>query len=188
MLLARIDQLDEEPRRLLRTASVLGREFETPLLAEVWGGAPVEGLLEELRRREFVVQEPGAGEPRFAFRHALTQDVAYSGLLERRRRELHRAAGEALERLHAGSTDEVADRLGYHFSLAGAHEEAARYLAIAAERALRVYSNASAAEALEAALRHVEESGAPALGRRGVQLAFRLAFTYSNTMSQGSRA
>ncbi len=178
VLLARIDQLDEEPRRLLRTASVLGREFGTPLLAEVWGGSPVEGLLEELRRREFVVQEPGAGDPQFAFRHALTQDVAYSGLLDRRRRELHRAAGEALERLHAGHTDEVADRLGYHFSSAGAHEEAARYLAIAAERALRVYSNASAAEALEAALRHVEESGDAALGRRGVELAFRLAFTY----------
>ena len=178
VLLARIDQLDEEPRRLLRTASVLGREFGTPLLAEVWGGPPVEGLLEELRRREFVVQEPGAGEPVFAFRHALTQDVAYSGLLDRRRRELHEAAGEALERLHAGRTDEVADRLGHHFSSAGAHEKAAHYLAVSAERALRVYSNASAAEALEAALRHVEEAGDAGLGRRGVELAFRLAFTY----------
>ena len=178
VLLARIDQLDEEPRRLLRTASVLGGSSGPGCWPRSGADRAWRACWRSCAAASSWCRSPAPASRSFAFRHALTQDVAYSGLLDRRRRELHRAAGEALERLHAGHTDEVADRLGYHFSSAGAHEEAARYLAIAAERALRVYSNASAAEALEAALRNMKESGDAALGRRGVELAFRLAFTY----------
>jgi predicted ATPase len=38
VLLARVDRLAEEPRRVLQTASVLGREFPLRLLEAVWSG------------------------------------------------------------------------------------------------------------------------------------------------------
>lgn len=178
VLLARIDQLDPAPRGLLRTASVLGREFPRALLAGIWTGeeGDLEVLLDELRRREFLHEESGdAGT--LLFRHALTHDVAYAGLLATRRRELHRLAGEALERLHAGRLEEAYGRLGYHFSRAGDDVRAVEYLARAAERALQAYSNESAAEALELALGHVERADDPALRHRAPALVFRLAFT-----------
>jgi DNA-binding SARP family transcriptional activator/class 3 adenylate cyclase len=178
VLMARIDQLDPSPRRLLRTASVLGREFPRALLAEIWPGeGDLDTHLEELRRREFLYEEDGGRERTLLFRHALTHDVAYSGLLAGRRRELHRAAGEALERMHAERPEEAYARLGYHFSRAGEDAKAVTYLALAADRALQVYSNESAAEELELALRHVEQVDDPALRRQAPQLVFRLAFT-----------
>ena len=176
VLLARIDQLGPAPRRLLRTASVLGREFSSALLAAVWtGGRDLEALLDELRRREFL-HEGGDGRT-LLFRHALTHDVAYSGLIASRRRELHRAAGEALESMHAGRLEEAYGRLGFHFSRAGEDVRAVEYLALAAERALLAYSNESAAEALELALEHIDRADDPALRRRAPVLIFRLAFT-----------
>ena len=179
VLAARIDQLDGPARSLLRTAAVLGREFQRELLKEIWDGdGHLETLLDELRRKEFLFEEQGRQPPTLLFRHALTHDVAYAGLLTTRRRELHRAAGEALEWMRAEHPEEVYGQLGYHFSRAGEHAPAVRYLALAADRALQVYSNESAAEMLELALRHVEESGDADLRRQAAKLVFRLAFTF----------
>jgi tetratricopeptide (TPR) repeat protein len=177
VLLARIDRLGSDARALLRTAAVLGREFRTGVLAELWDGDDAAPLLDELRRAEFVYSERGARGEVHVFKHALTHEVAYGALLSDRRAALHRRAGDALERLNAGRTGEVADVLGYHFSQAGDHARAVGYLGEAAERALQGYSNASAAEALETALRHVREAGSPALTAEAPRLVFRLAFT-----------
>ena len=179
VLAARIDQLDGPARSLLRTAAVLGREFQRELLAEIWDGeGDLEPLLDELRRKEFLFEEQGRQPPTLLFRHALTHDVAYAGLLTTRRRELHRAAGEALERIRTDHAEEVYGQLGYHFSRAGEHAAAVKYLALGADRALQAYSNESAAEMLELALRHVEESGDADLRRTAPNLVFRLAFTF----------
>jgi tetratricopeptide (TPR) repeat protein len=98
VLMARIDRLPEVAKRLLQTASVLGRAFSFRLLSAIWaepgGLAP---LLLELKRLEFVYEQTGAEEPTYVFKHALTQDVAYESLLMSRRQALHAAAGEALE-------------------------------------------------------------------------------------------
>ena len=45
VLMARIDRLPEESKRLLQIASVLGREFSPRLLAAIWDGT---GALEPL--------------------------------------------------------------------------------------------------------------------------------------------
>lgn len=100
--MARIDRLPEEPKRLLQTASVLGREFSPRLLEAMWEGveAPAS-LLVELKRLEFLYERTGAEPPFYVFKHALTQEVAYASLLTTRRRALHAAAGQALETLYA---------------------------------------------------------------------------------------
>lgn len=178
VLAARIDRLDAPARDLLRTAAVLGREFPRELLDAMWDGkGNLDALLDELRREEFLFEEQGRQPATLLFRHALTHDVAYSGLLSTRRRALHRAAGLALERIRADRLAEVSGELGYHFSRAGDHHAAVKYLTLGAERALQAYSNESAAEMLELALRHIEESGDPELRRVAPPTVFRLAFT-----------
>jgi class 3 adenylate cyclase len=100
VLSARIDRLPEEHKRLLQTASVLGREFSPTLLQAIWdGSAPLDPLLAELRRLEFLYEQTGAEGASYVFKHALTQEVTYESLLNTRRQVLHAAAGHAMERL-----------------------------------------------------------------------------------------
>ena len=175
VLAARVDRLPEEPRRVLQTASVLGREFPLRLLERVWdGAAPVGPQLTELTRLEFIHELQGVDERVFVFKHALTQDVAYDGLLTSRRKRLHEAAGAALEELYAGRLEEAYDRLAYHYSQTDRSDKAVHYLDRFAERAVRTYAHAEAAKALREALVHVERLPADERERRAVDLVLRL--------------
>ena len=110
--MARIDRLPENHKRLLQTASVLGRELSLNLLGAVWDQAEdLAPLLADLKRWEFFYEEPTAEEPRYLFKHALTQEAVYQTLLKSRRQALHAAAGRAFERLYADRSQEVYDRL-----------------------------------------------------------------------------
>jgi class 3 adenylate cyclase/tetratricopeptide (TPR) repeat protein len=145
VLTARIDRLAEDDKRALQTASVLGREFTPALLAAIWDGpGPVEPRLRELARLEFLFVQPAGDEVVYAFKHALTQDVAEATLLPSRQRELHRKAGEALERLNPERLDELAPRLAHHYGEAEAWAPAARYALVAAEAARAVFANREA--------------------------------------------
>jgi predicted ATPase len=54
VVMARIDRLPDETKQLLKTASVIGREFSFRLLEAVWKGpGPLETQLRELIRLEF---------------------------------------------------------------------------------------------------------------------------------------
>ncbi len=153
VLMARIDRLPEDHKRLLQAASVLGREFSQPLVEAVWERpAALPRLLTDLLRWEFLYAEHGGGETLYLFKHALTQEAVYQSLLSGRRRALHAAAGRAFETLCAGRLDDVYDSLAYHYSQAEQPPEAVRYLALFAERAARGYSHAEAAKALREAL------------------------------------
>lgn len=178
VLMARIDRLDETPRQLLQTASVVGREVPLRVLAALWPQpADLPEQLRTLQNLEFLYEQAGR-EPGFVFKHALTQDVAYATLLEGRRRALHAAAGQALETLHAARLEEVYDRLAYHYARTDDAAKAVRYLTGFAGRAAGMYAHSDAARALEDALGHV--AGLPA-GERDQQLvatAVRLAASY----------
>jgi len=176
--MARIDRLDETPRQLLQTASVVGREVPLRVLAALWPQpADLPEQLRTLQNLEFLYEQAGR-EPGFVFKHALTQDVAYATLLEGRRRALHAAAGQALETLHAGRLEEVYDRLAYHYARTDDAAKAVRYLTGFADRAAGMHAHSDAARALEDALSHV--AGLPT-GERDQQLvatAVRLAASY----------
>ena len=155
VITSRIDTLSEPTKRLLHTAAVLGRRFSAQLLREVWAEpGPMAPLLEELLDRSFLRREEQAVEPAYVFVHSLTQDVAYGTILAKRRRSIHLAAGDALERIHAGSLDDVLDRLGHHFSQAGEGKKAVLYLRAFAAKAAASYSHDEAVRALEKALEH----------------------------------
>ena len=149
--------MSEEAKWTLQTAAVLGREVPLDLLRAIWTGpGPLEPQLRELTRQEFLHGHGGLEEPVYFFKHALTRDVAYESLLPSRRRELHAAAGEALERQYAGRLEEIADRLAHHFGRAERAPKAVAYLVRVAERAARTYAHVEAAGVLREALRQAE--------------------------------
>ena len=138
VLLARLDRLPEDHKRLLQTASVLGRAFSPRLLEAIWDGTgPLEPLLVGLKRLEFLFERTGARESTYVFKHALTQEVAYDSLLTTRRQVLHAAAGHALERLYPDWLVERSEELGHHYTEAGLTEKAVHYWQQAGHRAIQ---------------------------------------------------
>jgi class 3 adenylate cyclase/tetratricopeptide (TPR) repeat protein len=169
VLMARIDRLPEAPKRLLQTAAILGREFSPRLLAAIWDGpgdpAP---HLRELARLEFLFARVAGGERTYVFKHALTQDVAAATLLPARRRELHRAAAVALERLAPERLAELAPVLAHHYGEAEAWELAATHAWRAAEAARAVFANREALARYDQAIAAAERAGRPAAERRAL--------------------
>jgi tetratricopeptide (TPR) repeat protein len=131
---------------------VLGREFTLDLIESVWDGdGPLLPSLDELKRREFLHEQHGVTERTFAFKHALTRDVAYDGLLEERRRSLHARAGAAVERSSAGRLHEKYELLAFHYSRSSEGQRAADYLELANRKA-------AAQHAMEEALGYFYEA------------------------------
>ena len=176
VLLARIARLPDEPRRLLQTASILGREVSLRLLGTIWEGPSVfDPYLRELTRLEFLFEQTGPEEPLYVFKHALTQEVAYESLLSPERQSLHEAAGRALEALYSDRLDEVADRLAHHYSKTQRTEKAIEYLTRIAEKAARAHAHTEAIKALQEAGAYVERLPADDRDRRRLDLALRQA-------------
>ena len=103
ILAARIDRLSPEEKHLLQTAAVIGTEIPLPLLqaiAELPEAALHRGLA-HLQAAEFLYETRLFPEHEYTFKHALTHEVAYSSLLQERRRGLHARILEVLEGLYA---------------------------------------------------------------------------------------
>jgi tetratricopeptide (TPR) repeat protein len=82
-------------------------------------------------------------EPEYLFKHALTQEAAYAGILVEQRRILHRRLAEHLER-EGRALDEQAAVLAQHWSLAEDCDKALQYTAQAADRAQRLHARPEA--------------------------------------------
>jgi len=152
VLAARIDQLGAGDKSAVQVASVLGREFSLDLIESVWDGdGALLPALDELKRREFLHEQHGGAERTFVFKHALTRDVAYDGLLEERRRSLHARAGAAVEHSYADRLHEHYELLAFHYSRSSERERAADYLELANRKA-------SAQHAMEEAVGYFYEA------------------------------
>jgi class 3 adenylate cyclase/tetratricopeptide (TPR) repeat protein len=140
---AQIDQLRPHDRTLLRYASVLGPSFPDRLAYAVLSSELADIGPQSWRYLSAFVTRDAAGTVRFT--HALVRDAAYGGLPFRRRRALHAAVGDILER-EAADPEDQAELLSMHFYNAAQADKAWRYSLVAAERARSIYANYEAAE------------------------------------------
>ncbi|MFN2520283.1 MAG: AAA family ATPase [Candidatus Limnocylindria bacterium] len=139
LLAARIDRLDEEVRRTLQAAAVIGPSFAYRVLRKIEETERLDRHLATLQRVELVRELGRDPERLYGFRHALTQEAAYGSILQRRRRQLHLRVAESLEELYADRRDEYAEQLGHHFAEAG-DARAIAYLKQAGDRALALFA------------------------------------------------
>jgi predicted ATPase len=70
--------------------------------------------LAHLQGAEFLYETRLFPEGEYIFKHALTHEVAYSSLLQERRRGLHARIVGAMEALYANRLAEQVDRLAHH--------------------------------------------------------------------------
>src|SRR5262249_30809048 len=116
LLAARIDRLPPEEKSLLQSASVIGKDVPWALLRAIvdLSDDALHKQLTHLQTAEFLYQTSLFPDLEFTFKHALTHDVAYTGVLQERRRALHAGVVEALERLHPDRRAEHIERLADH--------------------------------------------------------------------------
>jgi class 3 adenylate cyclase/tetratricopeptide (TPR) repeat protein len=134
VLSARIDRLEPAQKRALHAAAVIGKEFSASVLALV-----LDCLEEELEERlrglvdgGFVYEQEVYPASVYAFKHPLTQEVAYSSQLDARRAADHAAVAEALIARNPDRLDELAALIAGHWEAAGRTLDAARWSARAA--------------------------------------------------------
>ena len=169
-LAARIDRLEPELKRLLQTAAVIGKDVPYALLQAI-ADTPDEALgaaLGRLQGADLIHTVKLFPEPEYAFKHALTHEVAYESLLLSRRRELHALVARAVERLYSDRLDELAATLAHHLERARDIRRAVPYFVRAGDRAAATYANVDAVSFYGAALGHLDAEQ-PAGGDGGMQ-------------------
>jgi class 3 adenylate cyclase/tetratricopeptide (TPR) repeat protein len=119
LLTARLDQLAEGEQATVKVASVIGRAFRAswvqgayPALGEV---DAVRACLDRLHRLDLTRLRSLEPEPEYAFRHVLTQEVAYGTLSFAARGRLHEAVGRFIEHAYPDRLAEHVDALAYHY-------------------------------------------------------------------------
>ncbi|GEP55908.1 adenylate cyclase [Reyranella soli] len=137
VLAARIDRLPSADKHLLQVASVIGKDVPLALLQTIaeLPEAALRGALDRLQAAEFVCETGQLPDLEYTFKHALTHEVSYGGLLQERRRELHARIVAALERLHADRVGEQIERLAHHAVRGDLREKAVVYLRQAGQKA-----------------------------------------------------
>jgi len=136
ILAARIDRLSPEDKRLLQAASAIGKDVPLGVLRaidELSEDRSRQGLA-RLQAAEFLYEARLFPDLEYTFKHALTHEVTYGGLLQDRRRVLHARVADAIERLYPERLSEQAERIAYHAVRGEAWEKAFSYLRRAAPR------------------------------------------------------
>ena len=162
VLIARIDRLQDETKRVLQLASVIGRIFLRRVLASI---TPERLELDEhlliLQRQEMIRERVRLPELEYIFKHNLTQEAAYKGLLRKDRRAYHHMVAEALERLFPIRIEEQVELLAHHWERAGVYDKAVDYLIQAGDRARGNYACSEALQHYTLGLELAEKASLP---------------------------
>ena len=154
VLAARIDRLPPEEKGLLQTAAVIGHEVPLPLLQAI-ADLPEEVLhrsLAHVQATELLYETRLFPECEYTFKHALTHEVAYGGLLQERRRALHARIVEALEALAGDRLAEQVERLAHHAVRGEVWDKALAYCRQAGEKTMARSAHREAVGYFEQAL------------------------------------
>lgn len=153
VLMARLDRLQDEPKRAIQIASIIGREFALRLLQRIHEAAGhLDEIVGELRSLELIYEKTAHPELAYMFKHALTHEVAYESVLVARRKTLHRVVGVAIEELYTDRLPEHYEALAYHFSASEEWRKALQYHELASEKSAEAYANHAAIEHCERAI------------------------------------
>jgi class 3 adenylate cyclase/tetratricopeptide (TPR) repeat protein len=141
IIAARIDRVEEHLKQIMQVASVIGREFAYRILQTITGmREELKASLINLQGLEFIYEKQLFPELEYIFKHALTQEVAYKSLLQKRRKEIHEKIGRAIEGLYPDRLEEYYELLAYHYVRSDNTNKAVVYLDLANQKAAKLYA------------------------------------------------
>lgn len=137
VLAARIDRLAPADKRLLQTAAVIGDPVPLPLLRLIDDASEQsrERALSRLQEADLIYERPADPGRVLAFKHALTQEVAYRSLLKHTRAPIHRRIAQALQTQFATLARDHPELLAHHLTEAGELQAAVAQWRAAGRRA-----------------------------------------------------
>ncbi|MBD5605428.1 MAG: AAA family ATPase [Candidatus Eremiobacteraeota bacterium] len=156
-LTARLDAL-APVRNVAQIAAVIGREFDTDIVAEVSGLEPValQAALEKLLESGLLIRQSRADGSGYAFKHALVRDTAYEGLLRPRRQHLHLKTARTLVASSGTRASTEPEIVAHHLEEGGDPVEALSYWRRASDIAISRSAYRESALHLQRALRVVD--------------------------------
>ncbi|MFC1829887.1 adenylate/guanylate cyclase domain-containing protein [Thermodesulfobacteriota bacterium] len=142
VIMARVDKLPEGVKEILRTGSVIEREFSHRLIKHVTGLSEQELLshLSLLKDAEILYERGIYPETTYIFKHALTRDVVYDSILSKRKKQLHEEIGIAIEDLNKDDLDQQFEILAQHFIASKNYEKGENYSKLAGKKCLNTGS------------------------------------------------
>jgi class 3 adenylate cyclase/tetratricopeptide (TPR) repeat protein len=141
VITGRLDRLEKEKKRVLQQASVLGRSFLYEILKRVTDlKQDIDPCLRSLEQASLIKARTLEPDLEYVFKHALTQEVAYNGLVKKERQEIHERAGQVIEFLFRERLPEVYETLAYHFKNGQSQDKAVAYLVKSGEKSFSRYS------------------------------------------------
>jgi hypothetical protein len=126
------------------------------LVALDWDLIQIEGALLEAAEIGLIREAGGDG---YAFQHAMTQHALYAELPSRRKRRLHRAVGETIERISEDARQRRSAELAWHFLEGDDPERALPYATLAGDQAETVFAHREAEQQYQVALELARNSG-----------------------------
>jgi len=141
VIASRLDRLGADTKRLLQEASVIGRSFFYEILQKITEiSKNIDRYLSILEQLDLVKTKSFQPELEYIFKHALTQEVVYNGLLKKERRLIHEKIGVVMEILFHDRLGEHYEALAFHFKNSWVWEKAVEYLIKSGQKCLRRYS------------------------------------------------
>ena len=149
ILMARVDRLSEKVKETVKTAAVIGREFEIPVLDEVMKANPIfmakeaseNALIHQIKEAEKGQIWSAINELKYIFKHSLLREAVYNMQLKSNLRKLHLNIAEAIEHLYTSNLDDRYADLAFHFEEAEKHGKAIFYMKKAADFARTSFQN-----------------------------------------------
>jgi class 3 adenylate cyclase/tetratricopeptide (TPR) repeat protein len=159
VIMARVDRLDKDLRHVLRTASVIGRNFFYQVLRSIHDAdRQLDDHLASLQQFDFIREKSGHPDLEYMFKHAIAQQATYETILLKKRRELHLKVAETLEGLFSDRLEEICGLLAGHYSRAEVWDKAQRYLLMAGDQAGRIAADTEALAHYQQAMEAYEKA------------------------------
>jgi class 3 adenylate cyclase/tetratricopeptide (TPR) repeat protein len=165
VILARLDLLSPEEKRVVQRAAVIGRVFWDGAVARLAAIDDLDEILRTLRRRELVLDRLSSsigGQAEYMFKHVLIRDVAYESLPRKERSRAHAETAAWIEETSGERAGEFAELLAYHYDAA---------LSLAPEDDLRGKARGSCLTAAQNALRRFAIEQGERFALRAVELS-----------------
>jgi tetratricopeptide (TPR) repeat protein len=137
----RLERFDENEKRTLAAAAVIGRSFSFQLLTAI-SQIDVDELftvVDKAQQMGMIVPSSEGPERPLTFRHELVRQTLLAGISVPRQQRLHARVAEAIERLNPDAVNERAGEITNHLLNAGSFVDGrklVRYLTLAGKGAL----------------------------------------------------
>ena len=155
----RLERLDENEKRALAAAAVIGRSFSFQLLNAVSqiGVDELFTVIEKAQRMGVIVPSSEGPQRPFTFRHELVRQTLLAGISVPRQEQLHSSVADAIERLNPDAAKERAAEITNHLLKAGSfvdRQKLVRWLTLAGKSALDTAAFEEARRNFQSALSH----------------------------------